>query len=364
MTVTFVAVMVVMPHHWGLAGTTTESRMPPNSIGVRLIEVPESRVDDPRARSAVIDHVIPGATITRAFEVISSVDDAITVALEAENAQIVNGAFVPDPSAERGIADWISTSPDRLDIGPSGRSEASFSIQVPPSTPTGEYYGIVYAEAPPGAGVVRVNNRVGLRIYLSVGTGDEPPVDFQVGQMTAGRDSEGVPYIATDLRNTGGRALDITGEIRLSEGPADLSAGPFAFPGAATLAPGEIYPLRITLDPELPDGPWLAELRAVAGLLERTAEAEVLFPTEAGGEAPSTATELTGGTDAEGNDISERLRGQRRALLPLAALLILLALGALWLMLLWKRRQDEEDEESQQAEKASARVSGGSDDSG
>jgi hypothetical protein len=154
--------------------------------------------------------------------------------------------------------------------------------------------------------------------------------------MTAARDDGGVPVVTTRLRNTGGRALVIGGELTLRKGPAGLDAGPFAFERSLALAPGDIGTLTVALDPDLPDGPWRARVTAVAGLLERTAEAEIAFPSAAAAQAPSQDTEIVAGTDEEGRDISESLRNQRRMLLPLASLLVLLAIAALWLLHQWR----------------------------
>lgn len=348
----------------GSATPQPEATQPPGSIGVRLLEIPADRADDPRASASIIDHVAPGGRFTRRIGIVSTVDEPVTVDVYGGNGQIQNGIFVPDDDTGLGIADWITVDQAQVTVPSGGTQAVEVAVDVPNNAPSGEYYGYVWVEPPASEAQVAVANRVGIRLYLSVGTGNEPPVDFTIGSLTAARDAEGVPVVTTQLRNTGGRALDIGGELFLSDGPAGLDAGPFAADGTIALAPGEAASMTITLDSELPDGPWLARVVAQSGLLERTAEAEISFPTGAGEEAPPAASETIGGTDEDGNDISERLRGQRRALLPLAALLILLALGALWLMLMWKRRQDEEDEEAQEAAKASARVSGGSDDSG
>ena len=189
-----------------------------------------------------------------------------------------------------------------------------------------------------------MSNRVGVRIYLTVGFGDEPSVDFRVGAMTAQRAPDGTPFVTAQIRNTGGRALDISGELMLRDGPAGLTAGPFVIDSALALAPDELREVTVTLDPELPAGPWTASLEAVSGLLVRRAEATITFPEAAGTAAEPAPSEIIGGTDGDGNDISEQLRQQRRTLLPIAAFLILLALVMLFLLLWWQRR-DEDDEE-------------------
>lgn len=75
------------------------------------------------------------------------------------------------------------------------------------------------------------------------------------------------------------------------------------------------------------------------------------------GDTPGTAVlEQPDGLENQAVD------GQRRALLPLAAFLILLALGALWWMLMWKRRDEEEDDEDAEGASVEAVVGAGGDD--
>lgn len=337
---------------------------PPNSIGIRLADVSEGQEDDPRAKGAIIAHVQPGGRVTRHLDVVSTLDRPVEVEVYGGNGVINGGDFAPDNRDRPGVADWVSVSSPRLSLEPMGVEQVEVAIDVPTGAPLGEQYGYVWVEPPASEGEISIANRVGMRVYLSVGTGEEPPVDFRIGSVTAAKDSDGVPVVNARLRNTGGRALDISGDLSLSEGPAGLTAGPFPFDDLVSLRPGDIGDITFRLDPELPNGPWLATITAQSGLLERTAEAEISFPSSAGQEAAPAESETIGGSDAEGNDISERLRGQRRALLPLAAILILFALGSLWLMLMWKRREDDEADRAQEVAKAPTGVSGDVDGSG
>ncbi|MEU6432166.1 hypothetical protein ABZ860_40205 [Microbispora sp. NPDC046973] len=53
------------------------------------------------------------------------------------------------------------------------------------------------------------------------------------------RDATGHPVLAAQVRNTGGRALDLSGSLSLSEGPGGLRAGPYPAVLGVTLRPGE-----------------------------------------------------------------------------------------------------------------------------
>jgi hypothetical protein len=165
---------------------------------------------------------------------------------------------------------------------------ATVTIEVPSNAAPGERYGVVWAEArsgqKDGSGVIQVN-RVGIRIYLSVGPGGEPAADFEIQSLTAARSPEGNPLVMATVHNTGGRALDMNGTLQLLDGPGGLNAGPFPAVLGTTLGVGETEPVTITLDEQVPAGPWDARIALNSGLLERKARASITFPDAGASEA-------------------------------------------------------------------------------
>ena len=143
-----------------------------------------------------------------------------------------------------------------------------------------------------GSGVSSVS-RVGIRIYLSVGPGGAPATTFSVDSMTAQRDADGNPLVTAQVHNTGGRAVDLSGRLELTNGPSSLSAGPFPVRAAATLAPGESGPVAVPLDRALPNGPWDAKITLESGRTSQTVTGSLTFPTESGTSAGPT-TDLKG----------------------------------------------------------------------
>jgi hypothetical protein len=199
------------------------------------------------------------------------------------------------------------------------------SIKVPAEAPEGEQYGAIWAEvrSPADRGGVVQANRVGVRIYLSVGPGNGNPADFTVTSVTAGRSKDGSPQLSALITNTGGRALDITGELSLTAGPGGLSAGPFNVPKAATVAPGNAQTVVFTPPRILPNGPWTAQIKLRSGLLEREATATVAFPVAGPGEP--VAPVINDGT-------------QWVLQVAVAAGLFIAFVAAVWLVLHRKRR--------------------------
>jgi hypothetical protein len=208
-------------------------------------------------------------------------------------ATVQNGSFaVQDRTTAGPIAQWVTVSPTSLHLVPGGRAVVQVTTTVPADAPPGEVYGGVVAERPAtaaGTGV-HVSLRAAIRMYLSVGPGGEPASDFTIDSLTSGRQRSGQPYVLAQVRNTGGRALDLAGTLRLSDGPGALSAGPFQATLGTTLGVGQSEPVTVLLDKALPAGPWKATVRLHSGVLPRQAEATITFPTAAGSQAaPVTA---------------------------------------------------------------------------
>ena len=319
------------------AQTTTVAPAEPG-IGVRLLEAPQDRRDDPRAKRYIVDHLTPGATITRSFEVSNGTDRRATIPLYAVAATLRDDQFVPAGGRETNeLTTWMRIVPSELTLDPDGRGRSEVTISVPEDVDPGERYGVVIAELPPPppepGQAIAVVSRAGLRVYLSIGPGAEPPTSFRLESFAPRLDEDGTPQVTVQTCNTGGRALDLTGELQLADGPGGTSAGPFSTGVATTMAPSECGTVEIALRDGLPVGPWKATVTLRSGKREQQAEATITFPTEAGTAAAPVAAkpkEVTGTT------------GGRLALV--LALLLLVLVLALLAWLLWRRRRKSTEE--------------------
>ncbi len=312
-----------------LAVTGASAQDVRDGLGIRLLEAPADRVDDPRALSYVIDHVAPGTTIERDFEVTNGYDTESLLELYPVAAEIVGDAFVPGAGREGNeLSSWITVDPPTVRVAPRGTATATLRIDVPPDAVEGERYGVVLAERGPptdvAEGELGVAARVGIRVYLSVGPGGEPATDFRIDSLTGATRDDGVRVVRAEVTNTGGRALDFSGELRLDQGPAGLTAGPYQVTPGTTLAPSTTVDLDVELDDAIPSGPWEVRLTLTSGTLVREATARLDFPDEAGAEgAPQDAVVV----DPEDDD-SPRVPV---VAVGLGLLLLLLVALAVWL---------------------------------
>ncbi|CAN7341961.1 DUF916 domain-containing protein [Arthrobacter sp. LjRoot14] len=269
----------------------------PAGIGIRLLDIPASTKDDPRARTYIIDRLAPGSEISRRIQVENNTGAAQTIRLYSGSAHIVGGAFIGEEAgSSNDLSTWTAVGRPQVDLPAGGKADVPVTIKVPSDAPEDELYGAVWAEVRSAAdkgGVVQAN-RVGIRIYLSVGPGNGKPADFSITSLTPSRNQQGNPQLSALVTNTGGRALDVTGDLRLTAGPGGLSAGPFGIQNATTITPGKAENVIFTLPPELPNGPWTAAVALKSGLLEKAASATVTFPEAGQGEtaAPAADTRL------------------------------------------------------------------------
>ena len=256
---------------------------------MRLVDVPTGLRNDPRARVYIVDHLAPGTVIHRRIEVSNTSASTVHVALYAAAATVANGSFLGAAGKTRDdLSTWTSISPRTSDVAAHKRVMAIVTVAVPPDAPPGEQYGVVWAEArsAPIAGVgITLVSRVGVRLYLSVGPGGPPASNYSIDSLTAERSPDHRPIVAASVHNTGGRALDMSGALQLSDGPGLLSAGPFPATLGLTLAIGDTEPVMFSLDKRLPTGPWLARITLHSGLIERSAQATITFP-DTGTSAP------------------------------------------------------------------------------
>lgn len=252
----------------------------PTSLGIRLVDAPLERRDDYRAHIYIVDHLNPGDTIERRVEVTNYSPSTRTVALYPGAAVVDKEGFVfADGPTGNEMTEWVTLDETEVRLDSESRTRVLAKITIPEDATQGEHYGVIWAQAgdrtDEHANVYNVA-RTGIRVYLSIGEGGEPPSNFTLDDLTAQRSKDGQPVVSVRVRNTGQRALDLRGELKLTGGPGGLSAGPFPVE-IATLAVGDDRVIELPLEAVVPDGRWTAKLTLTSGKVQRETTATVAF---------------------------------------------------------------------------------------
>ncbi|MET7960693.1 hypothetical protein [Micromonospora zamorensis] len=246
------------------------------------MEAPADRRTDPRALRYIVDHLPPGTTIKRQLLIVNRTDETRHVDVYPAAATLAASAFrFGEDRAENELTSWVTLDQRAVELEPWGEARVRATVTVPPAASRGERYGVIWASttsARRARGEVTQVHRVGVRMYLDIGPGGEPVSDFSIGEVRPARAPEGDPSVTVQVRNTGGRALDLTGTVSLTDGPAGSRAGPFPIGQGVTLAPGNAGQVIARFPVELPNGPWKAEVNLESGLVKRNVTAQIQFP--------------------------------------------------------------------------------------
>jgi hypothetical protein len=267
------------------AATPLWHRPVQGSVGVRLLTAPVSERANPLARLYIIDHLAPGATLRSKMQVANMSKSAVRLSMYAAAATIGHGQFMFAVGHTQNLmTTWVHLSRPVLRLAAGRRADETVTIRVPRNAPPGEQYGVVWASDrghDPGHKNISLVNRVGVRIYLSVGPGNPPASNFTMAPPTTSRNASGRAQVTVQVHNTGGRALTLSGTLSLTGGPGGLRAGPFRLTTGAVIAPGQSAPVTFTLSPHIPNGPWRTKIRLQSGLVVRSESATIDFDAAA-----------------------------------------------------------------------------------
>jgi hypothetical protein len=217
----------------------------------------------------------------------------VHVVLYSAAATIANGSFLGSAGhTPDALSSWTTVTPSSSEVAPGGHLRVNVSVAVPRDAAPGEQYAVVWAQtqsAPNHSGGVIQVSRVGIRLYISVGPGAPPASNFTINSLTAQRTATGKQLVVAEVHNTGGRAVDLSGSLRLSDGPGGLSTGLLPVTLGVTLGIGQTEPVTIPLANNIPDGPWIARVVLRSGLITRSGTATITFPN-AGTAAPAAVS--------------------------------------------------------------------------
>jgi hypothetical protein len=276
---------------------------------------------DALARVYVVDRLAPGTSVRRQVEVINTSAAKADITIYVAAATMARGGFAfAAGHTKNALSRWTSVSRDMVLLAPGADAFDTVSISVPGDASSGQRYAVVWAQlatAPPTGGGVELVNRVGVRMYVSVGPVGASRPNFTIGAFSAGRTVNGRALVDAEVHNTGQTSLDIRGDLTLSNGPGGLRTGPLPAHLATGLAPGGSELATVTFSPRFPSGPWRAYLLLTSGLVQKSVLATISFPPVA--------------------VASPQPAGPSPLVFIAGALACLLALAAVGLLVQWRR---------------------------
>lgn len=255
---------------------------PHGEFGVRLVDIPVSEADNPRAYRYVVDYLPTGTVIHRRILIVNQEARTARFTVYADAAHISGGQFIGYTGATRNeLTRWVSVQHRTVTLAAGKSVMDMVTIKVPQNATRGEHYGVIWVQqtAKPRTGEgdfgVTEVSRVGIRLYVAVGRGGAPPTSFDITSMSGRRTAAGQPVIVAHVNNTGGRAIDLSGTVRLADGPGNTNAGPFPAKQIVTLAPGQSWNMTFAGPKSLPGGSWRATITLTSGITKATATATV-----------------------------------------------------------------------------------------
>ena len=252
-----------------------------SGIGIRIVDVPATaRRNDPLALSYIVNQLAPGTSVRRQLEITNSTPTTASVAVYPAAASFRQGGFAfAAGHTGNELSSWTSPSRAVLRLAPGSIAFETVTIRVPKDASSGERHAVIWAEvSTSGSGGVKLANRVGIRMYVSIGPGGAAPSNFEVGAIIARRSPSAQPLVVARVRNNGQRTIAIRGSLTLSNGPGGVRAGPFPVNLGQPLGPGRSRSVTVRLDKRLPRGPWRAQLRLQGRSIHRLVEATITFP--------------------------------------------------------------------------------------
>lgn len=271
---------------------------PHGTFGVRLVDVPVSEAGNPRALRYIIDYLPTGAVIHRRILVANDEARTARFTVYADAAFISGGEFVGYAGATRNeLTNWVSVQHPTVTLAAGAAVMDMITIRVPPGATRGEHYGVIWvqqtakARAPHVESGVTEVSRVGVRLYVAVGSGGAPPSSFDITSITGHLTHAGQPIIVAHVNNTGGRAIDLNGSVRLTDGPGGTSSGPFPAQRIVTLAPGQSWNMTFAAPKSLPQGSWRAAITLASGSTKATAATTIQLSAIAAAQAAQSSTQ-------------------------------------------------------------------------
>jgi hypothetical protein len=107
-------------------------------VGVRLLDAPVNRRDDPRAMVYIVDHVAPGTTFRRRIVVRNGSPIQRRIAVYPAGADVDKDGFMFAPDrTENELSSWVGLDQSEVDLEADQEREVWVTISVPKEASAG-----------------------------------------------------------------------------------------------------------------------------------------------------------------------------------------------------------------------------------
>lgn len=188
----------------------------------------------------------PGDQVTQVVDVDNSGgSSAVSATVSPSDALMMPDGkvvFVAPGAQPNSLTSWLSIDPLRFELAIGEHQAVTYTANVPPSTPDGTYWGVLFFETEPpettdqhqdGVGV-QSRVRVGHIIYITVGT---PTHEGTIVGIRYDAGGQGAEAVRVTFHNTGTGLLRLNGHVEVRSTTGDLLQtltldGAASFPGA------------------------------------------------------------------------------------------------------------------------------------
>lgn len=278
LAITGLAGICLLPAGHALAGTKPASR---GDIGVKLDTVPASERNNPIDQAYIVRWMRRGTVARAVISVLNDTPATQHIQVYPAAAQMSGLVFeFASGTTANELTTWTRLSQHLLVMKPFTEAPVEVAITVPRDASPGRNVAVIWAQLSSGHGQITMVNRVGIRMYITIGRGGPPPPGFRISSATAGRSPSGRPEVLVRVRNTGGTPLSLVSQVRLVNGPGGVSIAnlPLAS-GTTMLGVGTVSTLAFAGSKSLPNGPWTAVLSMRGGFIQHTLRVRLTFPT-------------------------------------------------------------------------------------
>lgn len=215
-----------------------------------------------RDRSYVVRTVQPGDEFTDRLLAVNLTDAPLELDVAPVDATITaDGQFAPGATAE---ADgrWVAVAPNRVRVPARGTMPVDVRIRVPADAAAGDHIAAVVAQkagGPTGSGNVRLVQRVGVRVYLTVQSSGE---SSRTGGLVRSFEIKDLRWthgtFEIDVQNTGDLLVEPLGTLTISRGGLDATTD---VPVLGTVPPHELRTFKVPSPRQLEPGNYDARIR-------------------------------------------------------------------------------------------------------